>query len=60
MIVVVVHRWPAGALEYSLVDVHPVLCNALAYANTWLPELAAWTLVGVSLERLIACTRIIM
>ena len=56
--VALVHRWPVVALDYSLLDAHPALCHALAYTNAMLPELAAWTLVGISFERLIACMRL--
>ena len=44
-------RWPDAAFGISPINIHPILCNAFIVANYWLPELAAWTLVLMSIER---------
>lgn len=42
-------RWPDAAFGISALN--PVLCHVLVTANYWLPELAAWTLVYLTVER---------
>lgn len=46
-----VTRWFDTTLEISLLNMHRVLCHLITIANYWIPELAAWTLVGISFER---------
>ena len=45
-------RWPDAAFGISIM--HPVLCYVFNTANYSLPELAAWTLVYLSLERFLS------
>ena len=47
-------RWPDAAFGTSILVMHPILCLVLNSANYWLPELAAWTLVYLSLERILS------
>ena len=45
-------RWPDAALGITIM--HPALCHVLTTANYWLPELAAWTLVYLSINRFLS------
>ena len=45
-------RWPDVAFGISIM--HPAICYVFNIANYWLPELAAWTLVYLSLERFLS------
>lgn len=49
-------RWPDAAFGISPVNLHLLLCYIITFANYWLPELAAWTLVGISIERVFSGT----
>lgn len=45
-------RWPE--LTSAISEMNPALCHALTIANYWLPELAAWMVVYLSLERFLS------
>ena len=47
-------RWPDAAFGISPINIHPILCHVFIVANYWLPDLAAWTLVLMSIERSIS------
>ena len=47
-------RWPDAAFGISIL--HPALCHVLTTTNYWLPELAAWTLVYLSIDRFLSGT----
>lgn len=49
-----VTRWPVIALDVSPVHLHRVFCHIITIASYWLPELAAWTLVEISIERVLS------
>lgn len=44
-------RWPDAGFGVSLISLNIIICRVFTVANYWLPELAAWTLVLISLER---------
>ena len=47
-------RWPDAAFDISLVHLHQSVCYIINISNYWLPEVAAWTLVGISVERVLS------
>ena len=47
-------RWPDVSFGISPVNLHRILCQVFTIANYWLPELSAWTLVEISIERLLS------
>lgn len=47
-------RWPDAAFGISLTNMHPAICHIITIANYSLPELAAWTLIGISIERVLS------
>ena len=44
-------RWPDAAFGITPININPILCHVFIVANYWLPELAAWTLVLMAIER---------
>ena len=49
-----VTRWPDAAFDFSLVNMHQSVCYITNISNYWLPEVAAWILVGISVERVLS------
>ena len=47
-------RWPDSAFGVSPANLHLLLCYTITIANYWLPELASWTLVVISIERVLS------
>ena len=47
-------RWPDSAFGISPANLHLVFCYTITIANYWLPELASWTLVVISIERVLS------
>ena len=54
LVTVFATRWPDAAFDISPVHLHQALCHIITIANYWLPEVAAWTLVGISIERVLS------
>lgn len=51
LLIVFASRWPEAAFGTSLINRHTILCPVFIVMNYWLPELPAWTLVLLSIER---------
>lgn len=51
LLVVFVFRWPDTAFGISPLNLPSISCHLFIFANYWLPELASWTLVLISIER---------
>ena len=47
-------RWPDVSFGISPVNLHRILCQLFTIANYWFPELSAWTLVEISIERVLS------
>ena len=47
-------RWPDASFGISPINLHRILCQLFTIANYWLPELSAWTLVEISIERVLS------
>lgn len=51
-------RWPDAAFNISPINMNQFFCHIFIIVNYWLPELAAWTLVLISIERFLSGIKI--